>query len=63
MSIKTRIIYATITGRGSLCSVVANVLDCDKVESEFEFQSGYYVHFRTNTFRKGMKSLISPVRS
>ena len=30
-------------------SVVANVLDCDIVVSEFEHQSRYYVHFWTNT--------------
>ena len=25
--------------------VAANVLNCDILESEFELQSGYYVHF------------------
>ena len=30
---------------GSECGVVANVLDCDIVVSDFEFQSRYYVHF------------------
>ena len=38
--------------------VVVNVLDCDIVINEFEFQSRYYVHFRANTFGKGMNSLI-----
>ena len=36
--------------------VVANVLDCHIVVSEFELH--YYVHFRTNTLRKDMNSLI-----
>ena len=39
----------------SPCSVVANVLDCDIVVSEFKLQSRYYVHFRTYTFREGKK--------
>ena len=34
--------------------IVANVLDCYIVVSEFELQSRYYVHFRTNTLQKGM---------
>ena len=38
--------------------IVANVLDCDIVVSKFELQSLYYVHFRTNTLRKGMDPLI-----
>ena len=38
----------------SLRGVVANVLDCDIVKSEFELQSRYYVHFLTNTLGKGM---------
>ena len=37
---------------------VANVLDCDKVVSEFELLSHYHVHFRNNGFKK---HLISPV--
>ena len=32
---------------------MANVLDCDIVVREFELQSCYYVHFRTNTLGKG----------
>ena len=27
--------------------VVVNVLDCEIIVSEFELQSGYYIHFRT----------------
>ena len=42
----------------SLRGVVANVLDCDIIVSEFEIQSRYYVHFQINTLRKGMNLLI-----
>ena len=42
----------------SPCDVVANVVDCDLVVSEFELQSRYYVNFRTNTFGKGMNFLF-----
>ena len=42
-----------------LC-VVANVLDCDIVVSEFELQSCYYFPFQTNTLAKDMNSLIPP---
>ena len=31
--------------------------DCDIVESGFDIQSHFYVHFRTNTFVKGMNHL------
>ena len=34
--------------------VVAKVLECDLEVSKFEPQSHYYVHFRTNTTRKGL---------
>ena len=37
--------------------VVANTLDCDFVAHEFKLQSRYFVHFRINTFRKGINSL------
>ena len=37
---------------------LANVLDCDDVESKFKLQSQYYVRFWTNAFGKGM---ISPL--
>ena len=39
--------------------VVANVLNCDIVVSEFELQSCYYVRIRTNALKKGLNSLIS----
>ena len=41
--------------------IVANVLDCDIVVSEFELKSSYYIHFRNNTLKKGMNPLIPPV--
>ena len=44
--------------KGCLRSVsAANVLDCSIVVSEFERQSRYHGHFRTNTYRKDMKPL------
>ena len=43
---------------GNPHSVVANVLDCDIVESRFELQSRFYVHFRISTLWKGMKPYI-----
>ena len=39
--------------------VVANVLDCDIVVSEFEHQSDYHIHFRTNTPEKGINPRYS----
>ena len=38
--------------------LVANVLGCDIVVSEFKLQSIYDVHFWTSTLTKGMNSLI-----
>ena len=35
---------------------MANVFDI--IVSDFELQSGLYVHFRINTFRKSMNLLI-----
>ena len=43
---------------GSPYGLVANILESGIVENEFELQSGYNVHFRTNTLGKGTKSLI-----
>ena len=45
-------------GGGSSRGVVAKVLDCNIVASEFELQSSYYVHLRTNTLGKDMNLLI-----
>ena len=38
---------------------MAKVLDCGLDVSEFELQSQYYVHFRTNTLGKGISRFIS----
>ena len=38
--------------------VMVKALDCGIVVSEFELQSRYYVHFRTNTLGKVMSPLI-----
>ena len=40
--------------------VMVKAMDCRIVVSEFELQSRYYVHFRTNTLAKGMNPLILP---
>ena len=45
---------------GNSRGIVANVLDCDIVVSEFEHHSPYYVHFRTNTLGEGVNPLITP---
>ena len=37
---------------------MANVQDCDPEVNEFELQSRYYVHFRTNNLGKGMNPLF-----
>ena len=39
---------------------MVKTLDSIIVVTEFKLQSSYYVHFRTNTFEKGMKPLILP---
>ena len=44
---------------GNSYGIMAKVLGCDIVVSEFEHQLSYYVHFRTNTLRKGMNQLFS----
>ena len=41
--------------------VMVKALDCEIVVSEFELQSHYYVHFRTNTLGKGMNLFILPM--
>ena len=43
----------------SLRGVVAYVLDCDIVVSEFELQSHNYANFRTNSLRKCMEPFLS----
>ena len=39
---------------------MAKVLDCSLEVSEFDLQSGYYVHFQASIFWKGMKPIIYP---
>ena len=38
--------------------VTAKVLYCSLKVSKFQLQSSYYIYFWTNTFEKGMNSLI-----
>ena len=45
------------SGRGSR-GVMVKALDYGIVVREFEFQSRYYVHFRTNTLGKAINPLI-----
>ena len=40
--------------------VMVKAMDCKIVAREFELQSRYNVHFRTNTLGKGMNPLILP---
>ena len=47
---------------GCPCSAMVKVLDGGRVLSEFELQSRYYVHFRTNTHGKGKNHLIFPAK-
>ena len=46
--------------RGCPRGVMVKVMDCGIVVREFVFQSRYYVHFRANTFGKGMNPLTLP---
>ena len=45
--------------RESPYGIVANVLDCDIVVSDFELQLRHCINFRTNNLKKGMYSLMS----
>ena len=51
-----------VQGVSSWCprGVMVKAMDCGIVVSEFVLQSRYYIHFRANTFGKGMKPLIPP---
>ena len=40
--------------------VIVKAMDGGIVVSEFDLQSRYYIHFRTNTFGKGMNLIIFP---
>ena len=46
--------------RGCHRGVKVKAMDCGIVVSEFELQSCYYVHVRTNTLGKVMNHLILP---
>ena len=46
--------------RGNPLDVVANMLDCNILVSEFELLSRYYDYFRTDTLEKGMNPFIPP---
>ena len=48
--------YTTTDPRG----VMVKAMNCGIVVREFVLQSRYYVHFRANTFGKGMNLLILP---
>ena len=39
---------------------MVNMLDCSLKVSEFKLQLSYYIHFQTNTLKKGMKPFIAP---
>ena len=56
--LSVRIWDELLGSEGSLYCVAANVMDCDIVVSEFEFQSCYYVHFYINIFEKDVDSLF-----
>ena len=45
----------------NLSGVGVKILDCDILVSEFEFESRYYVYFRTYTLRKGINYIIFPI--
>ena len=42
----------------NLRGVVANMLGCDTVVSEFKLQLCHYIHFRANTLGKDMKPIL-----
>ena len=44
--------------RLGLRNIVDNMIECYILQSEFELQSSYYVHFQTNTLRKCKNSLF-----
>ena len=50
--------FAYTTWTLTKLGVVGKVLDSGREVSEFELQSRYYVHYRTNTLEKGMKPFI-----
>ena len=44
----------------SFRGVMPKLLDCDLEVREFEFQSRYYVHFKTRIHGKGINTLTPP---
>ena len=50
--------FSFLNCKGSPGSLVANVPDSNIIVSKFEPQSHCYVHFQTNTLRRGMYSFI-----
>ena len=46
--------------KGDPRGVMVKAMDCGIIVSEFVLQSRYYIHFRANTFGKGMNPLILP---
>ena len=52
--------WVTSTSAGRIShSIIVKVLDSGL---EFKLQLGYFIHFRTNTLRKGINPLILPVK-
>ena len=63
-SVSMQISYKTWReSHGDSLQVVAIMLVCNIIESEFELQLHYYIHFWTNTLRKSVKPLILPAMS
>ena len=54
---KNKRLISYLFGVSSWCKGF-KAMDYGIVINEFDLQSSYYVHFRTNTLRKGMNSLI-----
>ena len=48
---------------GSPCGIVANVLDCDIVISEFQLHLCNYIHFQTDSLNPKKKGKIVPLLS
>ena len=43
-------------GKGGTHVIMPSLLDCDIIANELELYLHYYIHFRTNTLVKNMKS-------
>ena len=53
-----RILINPYNTRGSSLGVMANLLDCDIIVSEFKLQSCYYIHFQAKAHGKCMNLLF-----